>query len=1455
MISQKEILKQIAEGKLDANQGLKKIEELKDYSQMTYTESKWYNESLIEKQQFQPDVNLKIFSDYNVNQRLEMEILNKYYNKVNIVAKDRFLDELSDSQKRSDDLKEKYDLLYIWCNEEDVYFSFELLKKIAKSKMPVTLLFTSFELDDREKLYFEAMESMLKSIHMEAPFLTLKLLMFADNGEKEVTKKILSEIKNCDRDNILIKYNGLRYVKKNVEISLKNLNKCSGLARGGTYVITGGMGGLGKIFTRFLMSNFDAHIILIGRRLESEVASELKEFEQLNGSCRYYSFNIENIGQLFAEINDRIDGVFHCAGILNDKLLINKSIEDFKKVLFPKVNCSLVLCDIVKQYNIPLLVLFSSITSITGNVGQCDYAYANGFMNCVATNNKENCRMVAISWPLWENGGMTVDDSAKKLMKKKFGFELLDDEHGIESFVEILEHKCSQVSVFKGKKQMLYDIFNIKHEEEFNIDKIDTSISNIKMQTKHYLKKVIEEITKIPSSEINDKDSFDSFGMDSITAMKINDKLEDYFGSLPKSLLYEYMNIEEFVDYFLENHMSQLEKLFGLSNPRSSENSFERTEKKTKERLMARGNAKTEDKHDIAIIGLAGRYPKADNLESFWDNLISGTDCIEEIPCERWDNDKYFSKVKALGKTNSKWGGFIKDVDKFDSLFFCISPREASVMDPQEKLFLETSWSALEDAGYKQSELSKCRVGVFVGAMNSNYQEIPASVDGKYLAHSSILSSVANRVSYHMNFQGPSITVDTMCSSSMTALHLACVSIERGECDVAIAGGVSIIVHPNKYLYLSQGDFLSKDGRCKAFGFGGDGYVPSEGVGAVVLKPLNEAKKDNDQIYGIIKGHAVNHGGKTSGYTVPNPNTQASVIMAALDDANISAEKINYIETHGTGTALGDPIEIAGLQKAYGDMLKIRCPIGSVKSNIGHAEAAAGIASLTKVLLQMKYNKLVPSLHAKKLNNNINFNKIRYYVQQELSEWEGEKYAAISSFGAGGSNSAFIVQNYLDSDYLAEEDRLCFIPLSARNEVRLLESVNLLKAFLEKNIKNESIKLLDIAYTLQTGRECMQSKVVFLCSSKKELLNKLEEFLLHRSGDGIIVSNSDDLNRIEKKIFEGEDGDALVNKIIEGGNVEKLALLWILELSLDYSLIYKGRRRRKISLPTYPFEKVRCWLPQDFTYYDKNESKDMVLYENISDLNGIKYKININKFNNTSSIIDPDCLSQELILETVKSTLMFQKMETESVIRDIEFGNPLKIPNDVSSLIIKINSVNDKIIFEMIDDNNTIIVHGIVFKTEKGIDSFDIKTSNLKTTNLKQEIDSFYKSLGCIKTKEEYLDSIIQISASQNGIHIRFNKNIIIFTKNFWEFFMILCNVHLNAENINISYFIEDIKQINGFFIEKEIKELYIEMKGNPDGGITCQMYVDRGDKFAHIIKDLKLKQCQTINKGDNNGR
>lgn len=602
---------------------------------------------------------------------------------------------------------------------------------------------------------------------------------------------------------------------------------------------------------------------------------------------------------------------------------------------------------------------------------------------------------------------------------------------------------------------------------------------------------------------------------------------------------------------------------------------------------------------DIAIVGLSGAYPHAKDVAAFWQNIQDGKDCISEIPAERWDWRDFYAESDQQGTSsiNSKWGGFLQDVDQFSPLFFNISPTEAAYTDPQGRLFLEHCWHAVEDAGYGKKRINNSgnKVAVYAGVMSQDYPMFAAEagMQGHHMGLPSSVASIANRVSYFFDFNGPSLTVDTMCSSSLTAVVMACDALHQGKVDAALAGGVNLILHPNRYLLLSQGQFISSKGRCESFGLGGDGYIPSEGVGVVMLKRRSDAEAKGDHIYALIKGCAVNHGGRASGFTVPNPKAQSQVISQALKDAGVEPQSISYIEAHGTGTSLGDPVEIKGLLGGFsidGAFIEgssagaHQCAIGSVKSNIGHCESAAGIAGLTKLIFQLRNRTIAPSIHSQQLNPAIDFASTPFYVPQESKPWLPNNNeplrAGLSSFGAGGANVHLIVEEYIESEFISSGHNLSLpFVLSAKTPAELQKKVAQMVAYLSAH---PDIEFNDILYTLLVGRDAMEERLALLPASREALLTRLKAYQLAPENQQEASVFADSIRLHQSYVNSLKMDESFQQKIanwITDKNYAALLPEWVKGIDIDWSEIVTAAdvKLQRVSLPAYPFVKQRCW--------------------------------------------------------------------------------------------------------------------------------------------------------------------------------------------------------------------------------------------------------------------------------------
>lgn len=532
----------------------------------------------------------------------------------------------------------------------------------------------------------------------------------------------------------------------------------------------------------------------------------------------------------------------------------------------------------------------------------------------------------------------------------------------------------------------------------------------------------------------------------------------------------------------------------------------------------------------IAIIGVGCRFPGAKNPEAFWQLLCNGVDAITEVPADRWDvNALYDPNPGSRGKMNTRWGGFLEQVDQFDSPFFGIAPREAVYMDPQQRLLLEVAWEALENAGQVVEQLACTNTGVFIGIGNYDYCRLFAKRGvaqvNAYMGTGNALSIGANRISYLFNFRGPSMAIDTACSSSLVAVHLACQSLRSGESNLCLVGGVNLILSPDATITYSLARMISPDGRCKTFDAKANGYVRGEGCGIVVLKRLSDALRDSDKIVALIRGSAINEDGLSNGLTAPNGPSQEAVIHQALVNAGVTPAQISYVELHGTGTSLGDPIEARALGAvlAKNRPTGSRCAVGSVKTNIGHLESASGIAGLIKVALSLQHRQIPPSLHFQQINPYIPIDRLPLQVQQALEAWpelDGPAFAGVSSFGFGGANAHVILEEAPQPQKIQQQEndpdscnRVYLLPLSARSYEALRSLAKSYREFLTLPALDSTVSLQDICYTASMRRSHHDHRLSLVFQSREELIERLEVFLHLKSCFGLSFGHNQPKHR------------------------------------------------------------------------------------------------------------------------------------------------------------------------------------------------------------------------------------------------------------------------------------------------------------------------------------------------------
>jgi acyl transferase domain-containing protein len=506
----------------------------------------------------------------------------------------------------------------------------------------------------------------------------------------------------------------------------------------------------------------------------------------------------------------------------------------------------------------------------------------------------------------------------------------------------------------------------------------------------------------------------------------------------------------------------------------------------------------------IAIVGMGCRFPGGANTpEAFFRLLEEGVDAVTEVPPERWRLEQ--ESADSQGEDRAlRWGAFLKDVDRFDATFFGISPREAESLDPQQRLLLEVSWEAFERAGQLPERLMGSKTGVFVGIWSLDYQQrvlalSPDKLDA-YCFTGNVLSTAAGRLAYTLGLQGPCMTVETACSSSLTAVHLACQSLRMGESSMALAGGVNLMLSPTTTKLLIKTQALSPDGRCKTFDARANGFVRGEGCGLLVLKRLSDAERDGDTILALVRGSAINQDGRSTGLTAPNVLSQQALLRQALENARLTPQDIGYLETHGTGTSLGDPIEAEAIKAVLGAPRDkgATCVLGAVKSNIGHLEGAAGVAGIIKVVLALQNEKIPGNLHFRSLNPRIDLNGTSLEIAQAPKAWVPgirPRFAGVSAFGISGTNAHVIVEEAprnLEEALGEEEVSTCLLPISAKTPQAVHDHV---RAYRELLGSEQSPRLVDIVYTASSRRAHYVHRLSVVGRTKEEMAAQLDAYL------------------------------------------------------------------------------------------------------------------------------------------------------------------------------------------------------------------------------------------------------------------------------------------------------------------------------------------------------------------------
>ncbi|WP_372365772.1 SDR family NAD(P)-dependent oxidoreductase [Candidatus Uabimicrobium sp. HlEnr_7] len=867
------------------------------------------------------------------------------------------------------------------------------------------------------------------------------------------------------------------------------------IASDGAYIISGGLGGLGLKTAQWLIEEGAEHIVLLSRSApNSNQQKQLDKWKHID--ITHVSCDLSDAQQVTSVCNNvaqktRIAGVFHAAGVLDDSLFTQLTPKRFKSVFAPKVLGAWNLHNATLTSNLECFVLYSSITSVLGSPAQSNYTAANAFLDSLAHHRISlGLKATTINWGPWSEVGMATRSDARQ--RKAFGIKDVAPTAAMNIMHSLLTQNTTQSVVVdldwrKYIKQFPQQIplfleevtRGLQRQEHKGTSEFAKSLENVPFSERRsaLIDFLSNEVAKVlgleDANDIDREQALQEMGLDSLMAVELKNAVETAIGSeLPATLLFDYPNIDAMADYLITD-------VFGWQ---------EQQEITTKREQV--------DNEPIAIIGLGCRFPGARNIEEFWELLVEGKDAISEVPETRWDMDEYYDPDPNVpGKMYTKYGGFISDVEQFDADFFGIAPREAMSMDPQQRLILETAWKALENAG--ETDLQDSRTGVYVGISTRDYADLftqnsdPEKIHA-YLGTGNAFSAASGRLSYILGLQGPSMSVDTACSSSLVATHLACQSLRSGESNLALVGGVNLMLSPATTINFSKARMMASDGRCKTFDDSANGYVRGEGCGVVVLKRLSQAIEDGNMVYAVIKGSAVNQDGHSGGLTAPNGPAQEKVIREALHEAQVAAKDVCYVEAHGTGTSLGDPIELQALGKVLSQDREQPFVVGSLKTNIGHLEAAAGVAGLIKTALSMHHQKIPAHLHFKKPSSFIPWKNIPVEIATELRDWpqKRKKIAGLSSFGFTGTNAHIVLEEAPLSAPRPTKTDFNVLTISGKNDNALRENTQQWLDYLQG-----PEKLVDSCYTANVGRQHLNHRLCTAAQDKEQLKQNLQEFL------------------------------------------------------------------------------------------------------------------------------------------------------------------------------------------------------------------------------------------------------------------------------------------------------------------------------------------------------------------------
>ncbi|WP_187696013.1 type I polyketide synthase, partial [Priestia megaterium] len=1249
-------------------------------------------------------------------------------------------------------------ILYLWPLEDtscvhDFSHIIDILQAISSSQLKTKrMLLAGQYANGLDRCYLESWIGFERSLRMVFPNIEIAAIIQEAN---EATlhgwiQKLWDELQNFKLQSTLYQ-NDIRYI---CQVQPTNIEPGSRtLKDDGTYLITGGCGGLGFLFAEYFAKTRAVNLILTGRSsLNKERHSMIKRLEDLGSKVMYIQADvcdivnmregIESAKECFGEIH----GIIHAAGLSSDQSILEKDIQEFQKIVNPKIKGTLVLDELFAEDKaLDFICYFSSSSAILGDFGSCDYAVGNRFQMAYAEYRKISQyqgKTFVINWPLWLDGGMRLEDKESvKLYLKSSGQQLLEAEEGLMIFDRILSQDRTQHLILLGQRTRVESFLGLEGEKTAIVEtptithsigqgrRLEMRGFTLEQCLEWDMKDLISQILKVSCDKLDVETNLADFGFESVSLSEFATSLTQHYGiEISPTLFFGNSTIKSLVQYFGVEYGDVIQRFYqeevveSVVEATSKQQVARKGRKKTKTKTSTKTSSSAEANNQqsvpepIAIIGMSGRFPQARNIDELWNILLEGKEVVTEVPADRFDwREMYGDRVDKYNQSNSKWLGAIPGVREFDPLFFEISPREAEEMDPKQRLLIQESWKALEDAGYGANQIRNSKIGMFVGVEEGDYQLLSKGEKSSITSnHNAILSA---RLPYFLNFNGPVMSVNTACSSGLVAAHQACTSLRNGECDTAIVAGINLLLTPIAYVGMSQAGMLSDNGKCFAFDNRANGLVPGEAVAVVVLKKLSQAQEDGDPIYAVIQGSGLNYDGKTNGITAPSGVAQANLLKEVYERYQVNLEEIEYIVTHGTGTKLGDPVEINALYDVFKNYTKKQgyCALTSPKTNFGHTFAASGLVNLISLVQSMRHEIIPASLHCERENDYINWNKSPFYVNKTNKPWpvreDSVRTGALSSFGMSGTNVHMVVQSYCKDEEETskdQQDAYHLLAFSAKTEEALQEKVQDMITILEDS-ENQRQTLSQMSYTLLEGRQHFAYRCAIVIQDYENAVLTLRKIKEQGKAPNLFTGKVP-FNFTGQKAMQQYAQD-LVSK---SSSVKKdwgqyqetlyaLADLYCQGYEPPWNLLFSDKKMVRTHLPTYPFAREEYWIEETNgeDYYAQSGISVPILHpllhQNTSNLSEQRFSSTFTGqefFLSNHVIKGQQVLSGVAYLEMVRVAIEKATGTTDVRLENVVWAQPFTIGEQSNQIHISLfPESNGKISYEVYSDVEGEVLH------------------------------------------------------------------------------------------------------------------------------------------------------------------